>query len=149
MEPYTAKVVSIRRRHGPVRRHGLPFRLPELQGWMADLRQCQTAAWKASDKGFPARIDPGDEDDHIAMLGAVSAVTPHDHRTSLPNEPSPNRSCTTLALILRSASTAAKGVDQDGALIAEVTGIEPCCKDRVPLFVFCGRHQRCCEPSDS
>ena len=74
------------------------------------------------------------------MLGGVSAVPAHDPehlcRTRLGQIDRLDDIGTDLALGI----AAADRIDQDRILIAEVTGVEPCCKHRIPSLVIgaCG-----------
>src|SRR5262245_5073301 len=81
---------------------------------------------------YPVWIDLGNKDDHVAVLSGVSAVPAHDPehlcRTRLGQIDRMDNIGTDLALGI----AAADRIDQDCILIAEMTGVEPCCKDRIP-----------------
>src|SRR6516165_10457001 len=90
--------------------------------------------------GDPVRIDLGDQDDHVAVLGGISAVPAYDPehlcRTRLGEIDRLDDVGADVAL----GVAAADRIDQNCILVAEMTGVEPCCKDRIPPLVIgaCG-----------
>jgi hypothetical protein len=114
----------------PVRGHDLPFRLPALQGWMADQAVPEHGLEGLGQGRDPARVDLGDEDDHIAVLGA------HDPEYFCRARLGQIDRVDDVGADLALGIAAADGVDQDRVLIPELTGVEPCGKDRVPSLVI-------------
>jgi hypothetical protein len=107
-------------------------------GWLT--RRCQTTAWKALGQGrYPAWIDLGDEHDHIAVLGGISAVATHDAEHFCRARFGQIEGLNDVGADLALGIPAADGIDQDSVLVTEMTGIEPRRKHRVPSFVVGAR----------
>ena len=85
--------------------------------------------------GYPAWIDGRNEDDHIAVLGGISAVATHDAEHFCRARSGQIDCVNDVGADFALGITAADGIDQDCVLVAEMTGVEPPCKDRIPSLV--------------
>ena len=96
--------IPIRNTAGPARGHGLPFRLPALQGRMADEAVPNHGLKGLRQRGDPGRIDLRDHHHHVAVLGGVAAVPADDPEHFRRTRLARSTALTMLGLILRSSS---------------------------------------------
>ena len=83
--------------------------------------------------GYPAWIDRWDENDHIAVLGGISAVATHDAEHFCRARFGQIDGLNDVGADLALGITAADGIDQDCVLVAEMTDVEPRRKYRCPI----------------